>query len=57
MINPWDTYWTPAERAGMKALGFLAKDAKERGTHIQVIFMERAIRAYVSAARRVKEGK
>ena len=52
--NGWLTFWTPAERAGLKALGrrlLLAIHYKAPATMV----LESAIKEYVAAARKSKE--
>jgi len=52
----WITFWTPAERAGLKAMGrrlLVAIHYKVPAT----VVLESAIKEYVQAARKVKEGK
>lgn len=50
----WDTYWTEAERAGLKAMGRMLT---EDDWHVADYDCWDIIRAYVKAARKVKEGK
>jgi hypothetical protein len=47
-------YWTPSERAGLKALGFLYRASVGFPVRVMTVSM---IRAFVQAARKVKEGK
>jgi len=52
-----EKFWTPAERAGLKALGEWVKYYRERGWEEEEYAVIFAIRAYVYEARRVKEGR
>lgn len=55
---PWhpETFWTPAERAGLKAMGEVYKDWEGcGGDEMEGVWF--AIHAFVRAARASKEGK
>jgi hypothetical protein len=52
----WIPFWTPSERAGLKAMGKHWKYLK-RISEIRAASVRANIRAYVEASRRVKEGK
>ena len=50
----WLPFWTPAERAGLKAIGRVSLSCIDGSfTHREP--MQYAIRAYVAASRRAKE--
>ena len=52
----WLPCWTPSERAGLKAMGFeVGKESDDYQPEREAVID--AITAYVSASRRVKEGK
>lgn len=53
----WDTYWSEAERAGLKAMGKSVRYYWERSMSERGYALIFAIRDYVQAARKVKEGK
>lgn len=55
---PKRPYWTPAERAGLKAMGGLLKESRERFPTSYIMEKDNysdSIRAFVSSARAQKE--
>ena len=50
-------FWTDAERAGLKAMGLRCRAFKRNGRESYRLCTSCDIRAYVAAARAVKEGR
>ncbi len=53
----WIPFWTESERAGLKAMGKTLKFIVDHGIDPTETGIDFATCAYVSASRRVKEGK
>jgi len=51
----WLPFWTPAERAGLKAMGRTRKSYEQIHNHNAMAIVAGAIGIWVSAARKAKE--
>ena len=53
----WIPFWTPSERAGIKAIGREHKLNRDFGIKTDAMASRRIIRFYIEASSRVKEGR